>query len=182
MTALYPNDLDKYREWLKDFDYMTAQDMNDLFEGAFVIQQELGTEPSGEHGTMSSRMFDRGSMSETAAAWNKLRWSNQAIPETSIFNRDATQGGFKVNYGDSVFAGHTSAFGEGVPTPFGALQSPLNSGFGANNRGKVPWRAYVANAESDFSEWVAADGQNVNLSGSNTDSCVWGYLVWNLVT
>ena len=183
MTALYPSDLDKYRTWLEGFDYMVAGDMNDLFEAAFVIETEVGTEPSGNHGTLSSRMFDRGNLSETAAAWNRLRWASQAVPQTSIFNPNKAQGGgFQISYGDSVFADHTSAFGEGVPTPFGALQSPLNSGFGSNNRGKVPWRAYVVNADTDFSEWVAADGQNVNLSGSNTDSCVWGYLLWNLVT
>lgn len=184
MVSAYPQNLDTYRKHLAGFDYMSSHNLVDLLDAAAAIQAMMGVNPSGEMGTVSARLFENGNLSETFSGWNRLLWNgNQVVAQSSAFHFDLSAGGgYRLDFGAARFEGKDTEFGEGVPTAFGALQGPINSGFGSNGRGRVPWRHMIARVEDDFVKWVGRDGENSQLLTSNSAPCRWGYLLWNLIT
>jgi len=187
MVSLYPQNLDSFRSYLEGFDYLCGLDLSELFDAAWQLQIEMGLEPSGDFGTVGARLFENGNLSQSSAGWNRLLWrGDQGVAQSSIFTHNpsisATGIGFRVTFQPERFAGKDTSFGEGVPTPFGALQGPVSSGVGANGRGAVPWRSCVSEAADDECAWIAVDGENEPINTTNTIPCRWGYILWNLIT
>lgn len=189
-NPLYPQDLDYFREYLDGVtDHLFAQDLNDYFSVAIKIQNELGVKPSGNKGTVWARLFENGNLALASvfSGWRPLKWDEAlSVNPCSGFARDGTGLAVSVNFNKSQFEGQDTVFGDDTPCVFAQLQWPIDATGGAqgpNGRGGTPWRHAMSALDDGKVAWVAMDGEGNEmtvLGGGQT--CVWGYLIWNLVT
>lgn len=189
MASLYPKDLDAFREFVGDFDDMIAADLEDLLDVAVAIETELGVNPSSAMGTLWSRLFENGNISQKRAAWNRLKWEKISASKTTAarFSRQH-QIGFTVDYPPgSMKNDEKTIFSEDeedAPGAFGALQGPTQQLPGTHARGGRPWRSAVSSINGLLQKvsWIAKDGEGADITSANSAACIWGYILWNLKT
>jgi hypothetical protein len=171
MASLYPHDRDSFRSFVDDVDDLVAQDINDLFDALVAIETELGVDPSGDMGTISSRLevnIDLADAKWRALDWDIIRGVNpQDLSNTGL--------GLLVTYDDSRFRGVDTEWGDGVPAVFVAPQL-TNFSFAG-----VPWAACTRAVREDRAGVVARDGLFGNLDSSTVTTGVSvGVLAWGI--
>ncbi len=187
MTAAYPQSLDKFREYLDGgTDHLYAQDLNDYYAVASAIQAEMGVKPSGSVGTVWSRLFQNGNITagSTRSGWRPLKWDGIKAATGNQFNRASAGRGVNESFSPNNFRGQSTVFGEDTPACFSQLQWPIDAASGAGGsfgRGGVPWHHALAFMNDDLVSWIAVDGDGQELISSNSVSCSWGFMVWNLL-
>lgn len=176
MASLYPLDLDRFRAWLADIDDMVVADLQELYDAAIALQEQVNVNPAGTTGTIYGRLFANGNISVRAAAWNRLRWNGQQAAAGGSFYRGNLIT-YEITFPADRFAGHETTWGEGVPAGFGAMQAPL-MGAGSTGRAGVPWRSMLVVATEQVIGWAGRDGEGGDLAGAAP--LLWGYILWNL--
>lgn len=80
----WPEGLDKFMRFETDFDNIVAGDMNDIYECLLEIESELGANPSGDFGSIRSRLFADGKLAKKGKGWRRLeQYTSPALPSTS---------------------------------------------------------------------------------------------------
>jgi len=182
--ALYPYELDRIRRWVKDFDDMVAEDLNDLFEVAIALETELGIEPSGSFGTIEARLFALGNISTIDGKFRRLQWFIQSNLSGNLFDDQGK--GLLWTYQAQRFRNRETIFGTDVPGVFLALQGPLSTSVGTGGYGGVPWAVSAYKIKEGYVGVYGTDGYGTSaakgrLSSSNTANGVSvGVLAWNL--
>lgn len=181
MASLYPQALDEFRDYVQGLDHLQASDVQALFAAAVALQVELGVLPGAETGSVHSRLFGLGNISERGGGWNRLRYDAQLSALWQHYN-NAGGPGAEYSWPDSVMRGQDTIFGEDIPALFMAVQSPLVSQYGAQGRGSVPWRAWLGPLGSSFGRIYAIDGEGYHVGQTPDLQSTMGVLAWNLIT
>lgn len=179
MASLFPNDLESFRSWLSQFDYLQASDLQTAFEAVLAIENELGILPGGTQGSVVGRLFAHGNISERWAAWNRLRWETVST-QSLLFARQNQ--GMAYTWPDQIMKGQDTVFGEDTPAVFGQLQWPLQSGQGGQSRGGAPWRSFLGRVQKTSASFYALDGESEETNQFSMVPVQFGVLVWNLIT
>lgn len=173
MTTKYPNSQDVFRPYLDGFDDMLGEDLEDMFEAILQVQTELGLKPSGEFGTIRSRLFANGNLSDKLAYWQRLEWDRKTFP-SNYFNLAENQGGVaRFIWRGDIMKGRDTAFGEDVPGVFVCLDDVLTNT-------ASPWRIAISRITDSDVQFVAEDvGGSAITTSANSNINI---LVWNLYT
>jgi hypothetical protein len=168
----YPLGKDEIRLYVDGICDMVAQDMNDAFDVAVAIEEELGLEPSGNLGTVLGRLFARGNLSKKDGGWRRLDWKIVSNQNSTGWDERGT--GYRLGYSVNRWKGNETALGEDKPTPFMALQAH------AAQITDWPWQIVCSEVEPDRSLFWGRDGTVLRLQVNRNDVKV-AYVLWGLL-
>lgn len=172
MVSQYPSDRDSFRRYREDVDDMVAADILAMFDALVAIETELGVEPSGEFGSIQSRLSYAIDLEN--GAWKRLQWTLPRGLQATAFSH--TGEGYLVSYDEDRFKGADTAFGSDTPAVFVApqpVQFDLTTGANAE-----PWAMALRKVDSDRCWVYAHDAQFGDLANSTRANVQVGVLVW----
>lgn len=169
----YPLGKDELREFVEGVDDMVAQDLNDLFDVAVAIEEELGVDPSGDLGTITGRLFARGNLSKNDGKWRRLQWG--IIGNLNGYRFDELAGRYKLSYTVNRWRGFSTSLGDDRPIPFMMLQPT------GLYRAGIPWQISCFSVTESEAEFWGRDGNMARLSTANSrsDARV-AYVLWGM--
>lgn len=172
MVSQYPYDRDTFRRYEKDVDDLVAGDITAMFEALVAIETELGVEPSGEFGSIQSRLS--AAIDMETGAWKALQWMLPRNISASSFSGGGD--GYSVSYDADRFRGADTEFGSDVPAVFTApqpVQFDLTTGANAE-----PWATACRRIEEDRCAIFGVDAALGDLANSTRVNIQMGVLVW----
>ena len=145
MTSLYPTTKDRFRIVVELFEECVGAWLRDYFDAIIACETELGIKPSGTLGTIQSRLFATGNLSETTGTWQRITQNAWVATSLNAFGETNQYGHVWSIPQPSRYAGQKTVWGDGIPAPFFSLRSPLKDTLpGATSEIIQPWRHVFA--------------------------------------
>lgn len=176
MTSNYPDNLDQFRSWHDDLDYLTHDEQETLVDALTAIQDELGVAPGGAGGSIFGRLFGLGQIHQLNAGWNRLQWSLESAVggtfDLAVSGMTFVWQGWRHDKGGTPWDQT-----EGQPGAFGSHQFPI-AGTAPNG---CPWRHATA-IHNDVAVTFVGKGRNNGSLSGGTQACTFGVITWSLIT
>jgi hypothetical protein len=128
MGSLYPDELDRFADWVSTVDDCVTADLADLFDAIIQVEAELGLQPSAGFGTIHGRIFAPGNVSTKGGGWRMLEIKQS---QGSGIEYSADSGGVLLTFDGSKYKGRDTAWGDDTPAVFVSYRFPLTTGFGS---------------------------------------------------
>jgi len=170
----YPSGKDEIRKFVSGVSDMVAQDLNDMFDVAVAIEEELGVEPSGRLGTVLSRLFARGNLSRNDGRWRRLQWGIMANLPSWKFDENGPR--FRLPWTKNRWFGVSSDLGDDRPVPFVQLQAT------APQYQAWPWQINCFAVEETHAEFWARDALMARVwTNNNRGDVKIAWLLWGMI-
>lgn len=185
MGSLYPDEIDRFIEWVSKVDDMVVADVLALFEAAVGVEAELGVEPSGLFGTIHGRLFAKGNISIRDGGWRMLELL-QSVGRGDDYSAD--NGGLRVPFDGGKYKGRKTAWGDDTPAVFVSYRFPLVTGKGSgafSNYLGAPWSPIVDQLSGELGQFFIGcrDAQHafITLPGA-VPAAYCNVMVWGLLS
>lgn len=183
--SLYPVSKDQFRVVVEQFEECLATWLADYYAAAVAVETELGVRPAGVLGTIHARLFGTQNISEVNGRWQRITENLYVATSVAAFARNTPHGHEWAITQFSRYAGQTTVWGEDMPAPFFALQTPLKDvSVGATSELIQPWRHVFVECDSERQVVgvVALSGDNRELQNAVGQQPQCALMFWNLYT